>query len=396
MITGTLVLACWCGHSLTKILALSMARTISQNNIYLMVIILLILVFSSQMKLSGMMSRLVTSVKGLVSPKAAVALLPALIGLLPMPGGAIFSAPLVDSADHTGIIHPVKKTAINFWFRHIWEYWWPLYPGVILAAEISGISLYSFVLFMFPLSLFSVLGGGIFLLKNIEKRKQNNNHHQEHVNNLFYALSPLIIVIGITLLFKIITGEIFAFNRYLPILIGSLAGIIFLGIRNPLAVSTWLKVIFSTKTVQMILLVAVIRIFGAFIEARLPDGILLMEKLQAEFTTAGIPALLMIMGLPFICGLTTGIAVGFVGASFPIIMTFIGDAPSSARLISTVVLAYGFGYMGMILSPVHVCLIVSNQYFKTGINESLIKLLKPATVVLSGALLLFMLYRTIL
>ena len=46
-------------------------------------------------------------------------------------------------------------------------------------------------------------------------------------------------------------------------------------------------------------------------------------------------------------------------------------------------LAFGFGYMGMMLSPVHVCLIVTNQHFRTQLLHSMRGLLLPAAAVLA-------------
>ena len=65
--------------------------------------------------------------------------IPAAIGLVPMPGGALFSAPLVgktvEETDHT----PEWKAAVNYWFRHVMEYWWPLYPVVIVTLSIFAL-----------------------------------------------------------------------------------------------------------------------------------------------------------------------------------------------------------------------------------------------------------------
>nr|HPQ53769.1 DUF401 family protein [Spirochaetota bacterium] len=91
--------------------------------------------------------------------------------------------------------------------------------------------------------------------------------------------------------------------------------------------------------------------------------------------------------IPFISGITTGIAVGFVGASFPIVVSLSGGD------ISQLVLAYGCGYMGMILSPVHVCLVVTAEHFGTDVGTTLRKILYPASAVMAGTVLLHLLYR---
>ena len=90
------------------------------------------------------------------------------------------------------------------------------------------------------------------------------------------------------------------------------------------------------------------------------------------------------MLLPFVAGITTGICVGFVGATFPIIVSLVGTDAPPADLLAAATLAFGFGYMGMMLSPVHVCLIVTNEHFKTRLAHSLRGLLAPAAAVLAA------------
>jgi len=56
----------------------------------------LILILSSTMEQTGQMQRMLNSFKALIArPRLKLVVFPALIGLLPMPGGAVFSAPMV-------------------------------------------------------------------------------------------------------------------------------------------------------------------------------------------------------------------------------------------------------------------------------------------------------------
>jgi len=61
-------------------------------------VVALILVFSHTLEKAGQMQRLLDGFRGLIRrPRINLVVFPALIGLLPMPGGAIFSAPMVKS-----------------------------------------------------------------------------------------------------------------------------------------------------------------------------------------------------------------------------------------------------------------------------------------------------------
>ena len=66
-----------------------------------MVIIIQVICLSNQMNRTGTMKELVNNIRSVLPVRVVMGVLPAIIGLLPMPGGAIFSAPLVDEADET-------------------------------------------------------------------------------------------------------------------------------------------------------------------------------------------------------------------------------------------------------------------------------------------------------
>ncbi len=391
---GTLVLAIWSGHSFNSILYISWMRLSSANNIFLLIIIFQVIWLSNQMSASGAMKDLVYHVRISVSQRFSMALLPAVIGLLPMPGGAIFSAPLIDDCDPDKSIKPILKTKINYWFRHIWEYWWPLYPGVLLAVDITGLPILTFMIIQLPLSLLSIFAGYIFLLRKIQPSKNNINIRKKFpIKQFILPLLPVIIVITSYTVIKLFFPAVSAINKYLPMIIGILLAQIFLQLQRPVSSDIWRKIIFSKKTLILAVIVALIRIYGAFIDARLEDGSLLMSHMRGELNLWGVPFIFIIMLLPFITGLTTGLAIGFVGASFPVVMSLLGANPGLKEVLSTTVLAYASGYMGMILSPVHVCLIVSNEHFKTSLIDSLIRLVKPAMIVIAGAVILYFIIR---
>jgi uncharacterized protein len=134
-------------------------------------VVSLILVLSSAMESTGQMKRLLERFRGLAaSPRLNIVIFPALIGLLPMPGGAVFSAPMVKELGVDSKLSNDQLSFVNYWFRHIWEYWWPMYPGVLLATMMADISLPVFVAVMIPLTL-TAMGLGNIPLKRPEQDK---------------------------------------------------------------------------------------------------------------------------------------------------------------------------------------------------------------------------------
>jgi hypothetical protein len=97
--------------------------------------------------------------------------------------------------------------------------------------------------------------------------------------------------------------------------------------------------------------------------------------------------------MPFLSGFITGIALGFVGASFPLIIPMF-QTPDLIDYLSSAMLAYTFGYIGMILSPVHLCLLVTKDYYKASLLKSYLVIVKPSITVMFTAFIMFFLIRT--
>jgi integral membrane protein (TIGR00529 family) len=381
---GALVLGLWSGQPVAAVGRISWARFSSLDNLLLMAVVFQIIWLSSLMAGTGVMQDMVKSVGGRLPHRLSFAALPAVVGLLPMPGGAMFSAPMVDSADADGRIASLLKTQTNYWFRHVWEYWWPLYPGVILALDMTGLEIWQLIAAQFPVTLLAIAAGYLFLLRRIARTRHPGAPAAAGGRSFALLAAPIFAVIAVYAAILIAFPGVAAVSRYIPISVGLFFSLIVLQAQRRPGWPAWRKVLLDRRTLYMAVLVAVIRIYGAMIEARLPGGTLLVDKMRGELELIGVPQGLFAVVIPLITGLAVGINVGTVGACFPVIMSLLGPSPSLGILLPTTVLAYVSGFMGQILSPVHVCLVVSNQYFRTSLLNSLGGLLLPVALVLSG------------
>jgi integral membrane protein (TIGR00529 family) len=133
-ILGAIFLSALFGLKPLAMLKSMVASILDPKTLSIAGIVSLILILSNSMEIAGQMQRLLGSFRGLVSsPRLNLAILPALIGLLPMPGGAAFSAPMVKELGTQSKLSGAQLSFVNYWFRHIWEHWWPLYPGILLT-----------------------------------------------------------------------------------------------------------------------------------------------------------------------------------------------------------------------------------------------------------------------
>ncbi len=113
--------------------------------------VFLIYLMSEIMRKSGDSEKFSSSVQKLFrNSKGATAFLPAIIGLMPMPGGAMFTAPMIQDIgkDMTNL----EKTTVNYWFRHTLEFFWPVYPAMYLLSSLSGIPIANVSIRLIPIS----------------------------------------------------------------------------------------------------------------------------------------------------------------------------------------------------------------------------------------------------
>ena len=57
---------------------------------------------------------------------------------------------------------------MNYWFRHVWEYIWPLYPGVVVGAALLGRQVSDIFVFNWPLTIAAIGGGALFVLRRVD------------------------------------------------------------------------------------------------------------------------------------------------------------------------------------------------------------------------------------
>ena len=113
-----------------------------------------------------------------------------------------------------------------------------------------------------------------------------------------------------------------------------------------------------------------------------------VRNLSALFVENGISILPVVCLLPFITGLLTGLTVGFVGSTFPLVISIAGGAP-----LAVMSLAFASGFIGVLLSPVHLCLVLTREYFKADMWGVYRKLIPSGAFILIVALIEYLLLK---
>ncbi len=276
----------------------------------LIALVSLILFLNQLMEQRGTSRRMVESFACMVKNiKVSMVALPALIGLLPMPGGAYFSAPMIGQLTKETNLTPDQKTLVNYWFRHIWEFWWPMYPGVIMALSISGLLPGVYIPMQIIFTIIALVLGYFLILRrlphHIPAPSVNQNVFQKNLIVFLNNAMPIFIILFFMFLLSftesIWTKGLFKNNemiKYLPMFIGLGLSIIFLIIRDKFNLKEVSQAIFNKKILTLILLVIGIMAYKKILA--LCGAI---DKMNIEFQSFNIPLLPVVILLPFISGM---------------------------------------------------------------------------------------------
>ncbi|MBM4142187.1 MAG: DUF401 family protein [Lentisphaerae bacterium] len=366
LVAGGLALNLWAGVTVPEALR-NVGRALRAPDLWMMLAIVSLIVEVGRFMTSGRNAEEIVSAArrwgGRNGRAWSAMILPAVVGLVPMPAGALFSAPFVEQAGAGAEVSGDWKAAVNYWFRHVWEYWWPLYPGVIVAMSVFEMDTPQFVAAQFPFTLVAVASGYLFLVRRHVRRlaavpgSSAGSDRRALLLLLplaavlvsLFALSP---VIG-----RLLPGMPVQYRKLLAVLAGLAVAAAVILCAEPDR-RRMFSTLLAPKSLSVLMSLSGVLIFKSMLDAA---G--LLPRAAAEMAGSGIPVFFAVAGLPLLAGLVTGIAMGFAGASFPIVVGLLAQPGAGLTPLAALALAYGFGYMGMMLSPVHLCLLVTRDYF---------------------------------
>jgi len=381
VIAGAVVFAVWVGLSPREMVMVLVDSFFSAKTIGLLLLLFVTITLSNQMQKSESLEALVKIIRNRCSTRFALAALPAVIGLLPMPGGALFSAPFLDAFTDVKVLDATLKTRINYWFRHVWEYWWFLYAGILVASAISGIPLWQYSLASMPVSLFAIAAGWFFILRKIPNSSQSLSKKDKLPwSGILRPLLPIIVVVAVYAGAEALVPARFVLTQYQPIILGVVLAMILLQAMHPLPLRDWAGMVKNRKTWGLVLLILVIEMYGRFIGASV-DGVPIVSAMAQEMAVYGIPWLPLALFIPFVAGAVMAASVGFSGTTFPVVVALLGVNPALSMLLPVAIASYVTGFMGVMLSPLHVCLMATCEYYGSQYHKVMKGLLLPLLLV---------------
>jgi hypothetical protein len=342
------------------------AASVDSMTLRLAGIVVLILTLGEILRRTARLDGMVHALEQLVpDTRVVLAVVPAFIGLLPMVGGAMFSAPMVGRIGDQIEADSERKTFVNYWFRHIWEYVFPLYPSFLLATTLLGLSAQQAVRAMWPLTAAAVVGGVVFGLRGLERADGDREEMgwMASLGELGRSIWPIVLVLVLSL----------ALGLDLILSLGvAILSLVLINRIGPRQIWDILRHAIRWDTVGVI--------FGAMVFRRVLDETGAVAVASQALTEMNVPLMVVVFAVPFVAGLMSGLGAAAFAIGFPIILPLVGQ---SAIDLDMAMWAWAGGFLGVMMSPVHLCLALTREYFEADWG-GIYRLLVPA-VLLTGA-----------
>lgn len=303
-----------------------------------------------ELRKSGSLHGMVVTLRNIFSSnKVTLAFMPAFFGLLPSLGGARFSAPIVQEASEGIAVDDEQKSAINLWFRHIFEFSNPLMPGVILACGIANVSIGDLIDQVGWVTILCFVLGWIFLivpLKITDPEKATNTQHDRTIDwkSLILAFGPIV-----TSFLLIVAFDVQAALAMGLVVVAFIP--LYFWFKRPISV----KSVFTESLDKKLFFNVVCILY--FIQLLTVIGTL--DEIVNVFNNSALPQAVIIACLSFIFGVMTGMGQGYIAIVMPIVALM---APGNIVLVG---IAMVYGMAGQMVTPTHLCILVTVEYFKS-------------------------------
>ena len=400
MVLAAAVLGLLSGLPAAGYLETLQAGILNEITIMLILGIILIGILGHVLKGTGAMKDIIDQLHQMVANSCLIAAaLPMLIGMLAVPGGAVMSAPLCEATGKRLQMSPVRLAAVNNWFRHVLYFTFPLFPSLIVASGLSGVSLGLIFIHNLPLTIAGTIGGYYLLFRGFPCRAVDHNSDLNmpaaSVSNgdspadqtggrkpflLIWSLAPILLALALVLLF----------NLYFPLALS--AGLV-LALLYGLPSRGRAEVIagrLRTMILPGVNLTVAFVIVGIMLYKEMLSQTGVIASLASEVLELGLPVLALVMGVSFMVGLLTGDNTASIAILVPLLLPLISR--EGAAVSACVAFLYACSTAGHIISPAHPCFALTKEYFgveaKTFVGLTLPLLALVLTVSLVLTLLL--------
>ncbi len=358
------------------------------NTVYTIMAVILVGVLGNLLKQYKILDQIVSDLKVVIhSKKAIIMMLPAVMGLLSVPGGAHLSAPFVDSVGEELGMPPQKRAAVNLSFRHMSMFLLPFHSNMIFVTTVMPeINLYHLIALNAGFVILMQLGAYFFYLRNTKNSQVAlQGDRTKALGRLILYLSPVYMV----MVFNAILNRIFA-----PVSIPMCASVFLCVVltffligkdKKDFLQHSWKGISFSTLGM----------LIGVYFVQNLVKNLdQVIGAINTAFvTSSGFTILLIVAATAVLFGLTTGLSLVPMGIILPLVATL--PLSYEMRLLYTF-FVFAWSFLGYYYSPLHLCQLLTVKYMNVTSGEMYREHAKMVPYLMTVSFVLFYLYQFLL
>lgn len=331
---------------------LIVARTMAQpGTLSLVATLVLISILGSLMKQLGILDKMVDALqKVLRNAKLTIMVIPSIMGTLLVTGGAIMAAPMVNTLGDRLNLGDDRRAAINLLFRHGWYFIFPFTPAFVLVKEIANVNINQLILIQLPLTVAAVWSGYHAWLRDVkdDSEKPAKSTRLDYQNMLRYT-SPiwsslvLALIFGVPFQWALIPGLALALYYGKPAA-RQIPKLLWKGIQMPIVLSgvgimVFKEVLASGNT---------------------------LNAMTSGLLNLGLPLEIIVILLPAAVGLISASSTSAIGITLPLLLPALQQ---SGHLVLFCAGAYAASYLGYFVSPLHLCQVLTLEFFRVKMNQ---------------------------
>lgn len=357
------------GLGLNSILEIFSSTLLDPNKIAQYLTVVEIGALGVLLKKYGFIELIIDKLNKVVSnKKLQLMFVPALIGLLTVPGGAIISAPFIDRIGEDLNVEKSKRAVINLVYRHISMHIMPYANGLLLVALLlPQVNVYNVIGLNFIFVFLYVTIGYFTYIKDIkyEKTEIVKGNKGDNILQLAIYTSPIYFAVILNIVFKV------------PFFIGVLGNILLVYLLRPR--KSIIKDFIKGINLNVFLTIMGVYLIQGTI-GNFPEFNKMLESLLSNPNTL----IASMIGISAIFGLATGFQPAALGVIIPVIGSM---AISLSRMTVLAHIAFVWSFVGYFFSPLHLCQLFTVEYMKVK-NSQVYKMYFRFIVILVIALLI--------
>ena len=316
--------------------------------------VMMVSIFGGVMKHYNIFDEIIDTMILLIRDKKKIlVIIPAMIGVLIIPGGALLSAPFIYDLGEEMKISTSRRAAINLVFRHIATFIMPYSTTLlVILATLPELNIFKLILLNLIFVAAIVILGYLFFLKDIEVVKSPSRENAgRNLLKLIIYTSPLYICVII----NVVTGLPFFITLWVSIFI-----IYLLSDKKD-----FLKTTVKSMNWHIVLTVAAVLI--------MKEIILNMEGLLGVFNnliSISNGSFLSIILIFLITSFFFGYITGNQTASLAIVTPIFSQLHISSELLNVYIyFICGATFLGYYFSPLHLCQAFTLEHMKVPTYE---------------------------